>query len=171
MLKDYLTTAYQCIEEFAKENEEFADFILNPTVDNWCRICPWDSNYSTNFGETKGVLIPNDEDFVIKFPFIKNHIDYCMIETYNSNQIVEAGLGDCIAQEIYGGYYENARWYIQEWVDCDEDEISCKIEDSCYKVFNDTNDGDPNDEDYDEDYGGDDYEEDYFRLMNRLVMH
>ena len=83
-------------------------------------------------GATKGVLIPVEEDYVLKIPFFCEYEsyseqylefygadepegkDYCMVEIIKYEQVKEAGLEDCFAKIEILGRVNDRPIYIQE---------------------------------------------------------
>ena len=165
---------YKFVEDFIDEeyenNEEFRQFMDTPCEDYWQDYEPTDQTINANWGATKGVIIFNNQDYVLKLPFLKESVErwnsetkefereysdmpnYCSIECKNYDAAVREGLEDMFAETFCVGYFHNVPVYAQQYVDCDEESISSSYSDYCYKEWCEENDLDPDSDDSYEEY-------------------
>lgn len=112
-------------EEFAK-NSDINNFYLfwNAIRDNEILDCYGDT------GETKGVIVPCDEDVVFKFPLLSRckNFDYCRAEVRNYRAAVQEELDKYFAwtDKLFDIHFEGGYFpvYAMEFIDCDVDAIT-----------------------------------------------
>lgn len=77
-----------------------------------------DTEWFCNSGATKGVLIPDEGDYVIKIPFSisphKGFRDYCELEQYIYYKAVEGGVSKFFAKIVKIGEVNGLPIYVQE---------------------------------------------------------
>lgn len=99
--------------------------------------CFSEYNITTASGATKGVIIFNDDEYVVKFGFAvaPNDMDYCAVEEYYSNLFEQAGYGDYIAKTCAIGVLGKTTVYLQEQAECNEDWIEDQAYSLCWDRF------------------------------------
>lgn len=166
---DSLRERYMPIFDQIRKLPEFEEFVKNSDINNFNAL--WQAIRKVNLldcyydtGETKGVIIPNDNDVVFKFPLLTRckNFDYCRAEVRNYRAAKKAEVDQYFAWtdklfDVYSnsGYYPI---YVMAQVDCDDEAITgMMVETFCE---NNTN---PEDEDVDEvdEDSQEDYEERY----------
>lgn len=127
------------LDEMSKYSA-FRHFIANPTEDVWLNemngeMCDiYDCECTFYCGATKGVIINANFNFVIKIPFkTYHHTNYCAIEYRNYCVAEKEQLDKMFAWTDYVGRWNGLTIYAQEWVDCDEDEVSDEAYGSAYQ--------------------------------------
>ena len=93
-------------------------------------------------GATKGVLVFDDRDWVIKFRLTDADRDYCRKEYENYVRAEDAGLSYYFAETVYLCEYHGVEFYAQENVECDES-VESQIVDSLQRSYDE--DGTPYD--------------------------
>lgn len=108
----------QKIEYLDKTYTEFSEFIYDPTEENWISFCDYvgnrkwthDFDFTVDYGATKGVVIFDDIDWVVKMPLEYYDIDgtdFCKREVENYSYAcmegVEAFFAECIEIGKYKG--------------------------------------------------------------------
>ena len=134
--KEDIKICKELILDLVRDNSAFSNFILSPTVDHWYDFFN-EENYEgfrLYCGASKGVIIFDDYDFVIKMPLIDRDeaFDYCLLEWRNYLHFKEIGLDRFFAEIDYVDKIGNTPIYIQEFVDCNEEEIEDEISEASY---------------------------------------
>lgn len=89
------------------------------------------------------------QDFVIKFGWNKKDKKYCEREEEVYEAAEEKGLGQYFAWTHYICDYQNRAVYAMEYLDCDEEDISDKSSDYCWKLYCEDNNVDTDEDDWD----------------------
>lgn len=139
-------------EEFA-QNSNHVSFsqLWNAVLENEILDCYGDT------GETKGVIIPYDDDVVFKFPLLTRckNFDYCRAEVRNYRAAVQEKVDKYFAWtdklfdiRFEGGYFPI---YVMELVDCDEGAITDMLVEKFCENNGNPQDREENGEEVDED--------------------
>lgn len=159
---------YNFVEDFIdneyRYNEEFQSFFDTPCERYWDCYEPTSENVYLNNGATKGVMIFDNLDYVLKFPFMKEEIErwdknshifvtqvkdtinYCEIESEVYDDAVREGIEDMFAETFLLGYFHDFPVYAQKRVECDEDSLTDSFSNHCYEEWCSENGYDSDDE-------------------------
>ena len=88
-------------------------------------------------------------DFVIKFGWSPSDEKYCRKEAELYAAAKERGLGKYFAWNHYICQFQGRGVYAMEYLDCDEEDISEKSSDYCWKLYCDDNNVDTDEDDWD----------------------
>ena len=103
------------------------DNYLNKWFDRTAFERTFEVSYVT--GETKGVIILPDQEWVIKFALPGEDYDFCARECENYALAEELGLGEYFAATEFLWKHDGFSFFAQQYVDCDEC-VDCEIADS-----------------------------------------
>ena len=153
---DSLREQYMPIFDQIRKLPEFEEFVENSNIDTFNTL--WSAIRKAELfdcycdtGETKGVIIPYDDDVVLKFPLLTRckNFDYCRAEVRNYRAAEKAGVAQYFAwtDKLFDVYSEHGYYpiYVMAQVDCDEEAIT----DMMVQTFCENN-RNPEDEDVDE---------------------
>ena len=84
-------------------------------------------NFDIYAGATKGVIVPLDMDFVIKFDYVAQ--PYCARECENYKAAMEAGLEDYFPYTAFLCCVDEVNFYIQERAECGD---NCDVPDIAF---------------------------------------
>ena len=127
--KEFLVSFYNALLEDFSESFMFENFISDPSYENFRA---WkdemddsfslDKRYFVNCGLTKGVIIHEDLDWVLKIPFgyQKNNMNHCKAETEYYQAAIEAGIQDMFAESHYLMTFLDVPCYVMRKVECGE---------------------------------------------------
>ena len=127
-------------------NDSFASFLETPCKERWEAV--EDANftdYSLASGASKGVIIDDDLDYVIKIPFLYEYYirkgetvlsdfdNYCSLEESVYDCAKTYGLNDFFAESFFLGYFHNVPIYLMKRMDascerCSDTTISGLVE-------------------------------------------
>jgi len=193
---DYVNEVLNALYDY----KEFRTFVKSSAEDTWyefSQLCRKMGDICYASGATKGVLILDDIDYVIKMPFLwetkhewingrlvktdytyHGH-DYCRLEWRNYLLAEQENIAECFAETIFFGNFNGYPIYLQEKVNCDEDVVGESMDRASYADWleqNDYEDNEENEDDYYENYypdGDDDLAESlvYSEWNNKLASH
>lgn len=126
--------AYEKLEKFYNENEPFQIFIDDTGTEdynNWDyfdeeHFCVKD-NVTVASGASRGVLIFDDFDWVIKFNFLEEtdyRWDFCEVEVDIYNAALDDKMEEFFAKAWKGGLFHGRVFYLMEKADTDIDYIN-----------------------------------------------
>lgn len=142
------TKYYNILNELYKMDSSFAYFLEIPCRKRWDDVNDANSTeYSLPSGASKGVIIDDDLDYVIKIPFLyseyynrakdkmelSNFDNYCSYEEAVYNCAGTYGLNDFFAESFFLGYFHNVPIYLMKRMDascerCSDTVISGLVE-------------------------------------------
>jgi len=180
----YLTNKIMKILNDCADSKAFCNFVEMPEENAWGKAqndlidMYQDDDLHFYGGATKGVIMNDELNYVIKLPFLyEKHFedwnsktqeyrkvwyepdaDYCRIEWRNYAKAVEAGIGECFAPTYYVGKFRGCPVYVQEKCYCDEKLVSDASYDSAWREWQEHNSGCYHDnEEMEEDFSNDFY--------------
>ena len=107
-------------------------------------------NCTVHSGASKGVLVFEDTDWVIKFDYYSDSCSYCEVEAENYKSAVSEGLAHYFAETIMIKKVGDVAFTVQEKCECDEDAIHDKLYDSLKRRYADQGEEKSNDDLWDE---------------------
>ena len=99
--------------------------------ENWFKdYAALDLSYKIYSGASKGVIVFDETDWVIKFDYYHDGTSYCELEVKHYKLAIEAGLERYFAKTLMLRKIGNTSFTIQEKCKCDEDEVMDRVYDS-----------------------------------------